>query len=168
MESIINRFTKPNPKFHPYQKLTIHITKNDNVANATDLATKATAIVNKALKIAYSAHESETTHQAADIANKATENALKAAQFAAQNLKLYQTKTHNEQIKLKFHKILTVKQRNLISIINVYTPTTELAKNDSKILETMYNQLNGLFEVLKQTIILIAGDFNAKVGKKSG
>ena len=36
----------------------------------------------------------------------------------------------------------------------------------SKIIETMYNQLNDLLEDLKQTIILIAGDFNAKVGKK--
>ena len=54
----------------------------------------------------------------------------------------------------------------MISIINVYAPTTELVKNDAKILETMYNQLNDLLEDLKQTIILVAGDFNAKVGKK--
>ena len=54
----------------------------------------------------------------------------------------------------------------LLTIINVYAPTTKkIAENVSK-LDEIYTQLATLFNEFKNTsVILIAGDFNAKVGK---
>ena len=60
--------------------------------------------------------------------------------------------------------------RNLITIINVYAPTTERVKNDEGELDQMYKDLGNLISELTKaaSLVLIAGDFNAKVGKHSG
>ena len=60
--------------------------------------------------------------------------------------------------------------RNLITIINVYAPTTERVKNDEGELDQMYTDLGNLISELTKvaSLVLIAGDFNAKVGKHSG
>ena len=56
--------------------------------------------------------------------------------------------------------------KNLISIINIYAPTTERVKNDMSELDSMYTQLNNVINELKNTTLLfLAGDWNAKVGK---
>lgn len=60
--------------------------------------------------------------------------------------------------------------RNLITIINVYAPTTERVKNDTDELDQLYTDLGNLISEFTKaaSLVLIAGDFNAKVGKRSG
>ena len=58
------------------------------------------------------------------------------------------------------------KPRNLISIINVYAPTTQRVMNDIAELDELYTQLNNVINEFKSTtLVLLAGDWNAKVGK---
>eukprot|EP00794_Sanderia_malayensis_P021165 gene21165-23243_t len=60
--------------------------------------------------------------------------------------------------------------RNLITIINVYAPTTERVKNDIDELDHLYTDLGILIPELTKaaSLVLIASDFNAKIGKRSG
>ena len=58
------------------------------------------------------------------------------------------------------------KVKKLLTIINVYAPTTKKVTENVSSLDEMYAQLGTLFSEFKNTsLILIAGDFNAKVGK---
>ena len=61
--------------------------------------------------------------------------------------------------------------KNLLNIINVYAPTTTLVKKDIKLLDKMYERLSDLINKFKSkpnSINIIVGDFNAKVGKTEG
>ena len=60
---------------------------------------------------------------------------------------------------------------HVITIINIYAPTTERVKHNPKELETMYIQLTDLvnnFKNLSTAVVFIGGDFNAKIGKSDG
>ena len=58
---------------------------------------------------------------------------------------------------------------HMINIINVYAPTSEKVDRSREEIDVLYAQVEKLrdnFRKLKSAITLIAGDFNAKVGKK--
>ena len=60
---------------------------------------------------------------------------------------------------------------HMITIINVYAPTTTRVRNNMKELENMYVTLSELinnFKNLSTAIVYLAGDFNAKVGVSTG
>jgi exonuclease III len=68
-------------------------------------------------------------------------------------------------------KITKKTPKKIITIINVYAPTTERVKKNMKELDDMYMQLNDLINNFKNdstSVLLIAGDFNAKIGKAEG
>eukprot|EP00117_Sycon_ciliatum_P034259 scpid33864/ scgid26189/ Craniofacial development protein 2; p97 bucentaur protein len=55
-----------------------------------------------------------------------------------------------------------------LAIINVYAPTSSLVARDADELDKFYSDLNSAYNQIKSSaIVLFAGDFNAKVGKKS-
>ena len=57
---------------------------------------------------------------------------------------------------------------NTISIINVYAPTSQLSEKHPDIKEQFYSQLEQTITNLgSKTIIFVAGDFNAKIGKRN-
>ena len=55
-----------------------------------------------------------------------------------------------------------------LSIINVYAPTTEVANNDRNTIANFYRDLTIYYDKYSSddNIVIIAGDFNAKVGKR--
>ena len=53
------------------------------------------------------------------------------------------------------------KDKAVITIINVYAPTSELVKKDESEIDGIYTILGDLFKEFKRTIILLAGDLNA-------
>ena len=58
-----------------------------------------------------------------------------------------------------------------INIINVYVPTSERAKKFPGEMQKMYNDLNKLckeIDKISTSITIIAGYFNAKIGKRNG
>lgn len=57
---------------------------------------------------------------------------------------------------------------SIISIINVYAPTAERARNYPEEYNTFYDQLNKTYHDTKRhsTITILAGDFNSKLGLK--
>ena len=58
---------------------------------------------------------------------------------------------------------------HMINIINVYAPTTERVKENKAEVEKMYQDIVNQMNILKKnksSVIFIAGDFNAKVGKR--
>ena len=64
-----------------------------------------------------------------------------------------------------------MKPKNIINIINVYTPTSERAKKCPKELKKLYKNLNKLCKELDKVSLsntILAGDFNSKVGKRIG
>ena len=67
-----------------------------------------------------------------------------------------------------------MKIKKCISIINVYAPTTEMAKNDPSELDQLYVDIGETMSKLKSdtttntSLLLLAGYFNAKVGKTQG
>ena len=55
----------------------------------------------------------------------------------------------------------------LISIINVYGPTSQKVEKDPDELDSFYKSLNETINCVgKNTILILAGDFNAKIGQK--
>ena len=57
--------------------------------------------------------------------------------------------------------------KHTISIINVYAPTTQLAKDDASVLENFYSDVSTVLNELKnKSLVFLTGDWNAKVGKK--
>ena len=67
--------------------------------------------------------------------------------------------------------IKRAKTKNMIKILNVYAPHTQKVKNDSKELDKLHYDINTTTTSIKNSsdtksdIILIGGDFSAKVGK---
>ena len=60
---------------------------------------------------------------------------------------------------------------HLVNIINVYLPTSEKVANDETEAENIYTEIENLMNVFKKyksSVTFIAGDFNAKVGKRNG
>jgi exonuclease III len=57
----------------------------------------------------------------------------------------------------------------LLTIINVYGPTMMRTKDHPELTEAFYNDLRGLYETEKRKaeFVIIMGDFNAKIGKKT-
>ena len=56
----------------------------------------------------------------------------------------------------------------LLSIINIYVPTSQRVKKNDSELKELYVKLTEIVSELKKIskITLIAGDFNVKVGKR--
>ena len=71
-------------------------------------------------------------------------------------------------------KITTIKIKHCITVINVYTPHTERVKEDPNELDQMYAEIGETITKInsdrttKTSLLIIAGDFNAKVGKTKG
>ena len=66
-------------------------------------------------------------------------------------------------------KVIGEKKRKIITIICVYAPTTDRVKKNPHELTKLYKQLEKLCKEMKKSTstTIIAGDFNAKVGKRS-
>ena len=65
-------------------------------------------------------------------------------------------------------KIYKAEEKHILTIINVCAPTTALIKKDNSILDDLYLDLSNLLNEQKSfsTMTILAGDFNAKVGKR--
>ncbi|GFR78339.1 craniofacial development protein 2-like [Elysia marginata] len=64
-------------------------------------------------------------------------------------------------------KLSKKENETVITIINVYAPTSERALKHPEEFEKFYRDLNNTINsVEKQSFILLAGDFNAKIGKQ--
>ena len=68
-------------------------------------------------------------------------------------------------LKMKIHKS---EEKHILTIINIYAPTTALIRKDNTILDDLYLDLSNLINEQKSysTMTILAGDFNAKVGKQ--
>ena len=56
---------------------------------------------------------------------------------------------------------------DMISIINLYAPTSQLVRDDVSVLESFYNDVGTVLNELKNTsLVFLTGDWNAKVRKK--
>ena len=66
-------------------------------------------------------------------------------------------------------KICKNKNKNIMTIINVYVSATQRIKNDSTELDDMYLDLSNTVSECKtiSKVMLIAGDFNAKVDERT-
>ena len=71
------------------------------------------------------------------------------------------------QFKIDIHKqAIDQGKTNIISIINIYAPTSQRAAKFPEETQGFYSDLNNTIETLgNKTILFIGGDFNAKVGK---
>ena len=69
-------------------------------------------------------------------------------------------------------KLIISKQEpidHMINIINVYAPTSDKVAKDKREVEEMYSEIEKLlkkFKKMKSSVTMVAGDFNAKVGRK--
>ena len=65
-------------------------------------------------------------------------------------------------------KIYKAEEKHILTIINVYAPTTTLIRQDSTFLDDLYLDSSNLINEQKSysTMTVLAGDFNAKVGKQ--
>ena len=79
------------------------------------------------------------------------------------NTNIYKSKL--DGMKMKVYK---AEEKHIITIINVYAPTTTLIRKDNTILDELYLDLGNLINEQKKnsTMVILAGDFNAKVGKR--
>ena len=81
------------------------------------------------------------------------------------------TKTNANRYKSRLdglkRKIYKAQEKHILTIINVYALTTALIRKDNNILDDLYLDLINLINDHKScsTMINLAGDFNAKVGK---
>ena len=58
-----------------------------------------------------------------------------------------------------------------ILLVNVYAPTSGVAKKDQQQVKKMYSELKTLldsFKKLSTKTVIVAGDFNSKIGKHTG
>ena len=56
----------------------------------------------------------------------------------------------------------------IISIINVYVPTSQHVRYDVSVLENFYSDVSTVLNELKnKSLVFLTGDWNAKVGKRS-
>ena len=76
----------------------------------------------------------------------------------------YKTIIENNATKMK---LVEIKPKNIISIVNIYAPHTQRIKDDSKELDELYDDLNKVLQELSKTTVMIIGDWNAKVGIKT-
>ena len=54
-----------------------------------------------------------------------------------------------------------------ITLLNIYGPTSALTRNNPDEIDKLYNSLQTAYDSLtNDTLILLSGDFNSKVGKK--
>ena len=75
--------------------------------------------------------------------------------------------------KFEFPKmtIKAEKNKRLITIINVYAPTSEKSKKFPQQIDKLYTNLHKLCKQIKKistTATIIAGDFNSKIGRRHG
>ena len=86
------------------------------------------------------------------------------------NFKLIRTRKYTSRIQKKNQLKMRLKQtdvRNLITIINVYAPHSGLEESE---LDDFYEQLNSVISEVddsRTAMLILAGDWNAKVGKVS-
>lgn len=66
-------------------------------------------------------------------------------------------------------RITKSQEKYLLTIINVYAPHSEVTRNNPEITNEFYNKLNNIVDDVKNTssILMVAGDFNGEIGKKS-
>ena len=70
-------------------------------------------------------------------------------------------------LQLKINEIYKNKEIKLVTTINVYGPTSQRAERDPDELDSFYKKLDETINSVKRSSILIlAGDFHAKVGHK--
>ena len=74
---------------------------------------------------------------------------------------------HKSELTGSIMKIMKVKPKFILSIINVYAPHTGRVKDDPKELNDLYDDLNNVLDKLSSTTTIIIGDWNAKVGKRT-
>ena len=102
---------------------------------------------------------------------KTKEDSYQCEETEGINLKIHPKRNYVSEFKNKSKTILTIRKvqpRNMITIVNVYAPTTERVKEDITELDELYTALGDLVDQFKSTsLLLIAGDWNAKVGKSS-
>ena len=85
----------------------------------------------------------------------------------------YQLQNPTEEV-VHSEEIEVAKVKNCISIINVYAPTTERVKDSPSELDQLYLEIGDTISKIKNdspcrtSLLLVAGDFNAKVGKTRG
>ena len=69
--------------------------------------------------------------------------------------------------KITIKRELILDPKHIISIINVYAPTSQLVRDDVSVLESFYNYVSAVLNELKnKSLVFLTGDWNAKVGKK--
>ena len=99
-------------------------------------------------------------------------------EIAKTNPNIY--KSRLDGVKMKIYKaeekpgiwkdfsLLNPWEKHILTIINIYTPTTALIRKDNTILDELYLDLSNLINEQKRysTMTILAGDFNAKVGKR--
>ena len=87
-------------------------------------------------------------------------------------MKMKITKTNTKRytsgldgLKIKIYK---AEEKHILTIINVYAPTTALIRKDNTIVDNLYLDLSNLINEQKtnSTMTILAGDFNKKVGKR--
>ena len=83
------------------------------------------------------------------------------------------SKLRGLRLKLKYKQPRNSKNkravRQLLTIVNIYAPHSGLVKNDATELDKLYSDLNGIidnFLNVSTSILMLAGDFNAIVGKQ--
>ena len=87
-------------------------------------------------------------------------------------MKMKITKTNPNRYKSRLDglqmKIYKAEEKHILTIINVYAPTTALIRKDNTILDDLYLDLSNLINEQKSysTITILAGDFKSKVGKR--
>ena len=74
-------------------------------------------------------------------------------------------------LQIKVEEVVYKKSKTspLISIINVYAPTSQRVEKYPDEIEQFYKDLNETFNsIRKRELVILAGDFNAKAGQKLG
>ena len=88
--------------------------------------------------------------------------------YNKKNKQKYKYRPNNFRKHLKT-RIRRTNDKNLLTIINVYAPTADLVEKNEEILIEMHEQLENVINEIKNTsLLIIAGDMNAKIGKSKG
>ena len=63
-------------------------------------------------------------------------------------------------------KICRTNDKNLLTVVDIYAPTTDIVEKDPNVLIELYEQLDKVIDEIKNTsLMIIAGDMNSKIGK---
>ena len=144
------------------RKNEIHKIKNSIIKKAKDIKNTAKKISQSTLR--------GLKNKIITITNKITSDAKKICTRKS-NLS---SSVKGSILKLKYRKSSDPKQpkttKQLITIVNIYAPHSQLVKDDVSELDNLYSKLNDIinkFSNVSTSILLLAGDFNSIVGRKS-